>query len=160
MKNINLFLVTLLALFFIACNNEPIDPALNTQINNTNTTSRVFTANLNGLAFSDPIISVIEIDFEGQEYIAIGGARANDRMNINIKSTLGVGTYPITGVNSDNVQAFYVIINPAYSQRANIGVITVTEKTSTRIKGTFNFSTPNTTTPYVVTSGNFDVELP
>jgi hypothetical protein len=119
-----------------------------------------FSANLNGAVFTNPTIAVSEVTVGTQTFISIAGLRTNDRINVNILETTGVGNYPITGANTDVVQGFYSITSPVYSQRANLGLVTITEKTATRIKGTFNFTTPNTPIPYIITSGNFDVELP
>lgn len=124
----------------------------------TTNSGDLFSANLNGVVFSQPTVAVATIDFAGQEFISIAGVRANDRINVNVKATAGTGSYTITGDNTDEVQAFYTITNPSYSQRSSIGLVTITEKTATRIKGTFNFSTPNSPIPYLITNGNFDVE--
>ncbi len=155
MKFIKSFLFVLVITFFTACDNEPIDPALNLQIY-----SDTFSANLNGAVFSNPTIAVSEVTVGTQTFISIAGFRTNDRINVNILETTGVGNYPITGANTDVVQGFYSITSPVYNQRASIGLVTIIEKTATRIKGTFNFTTPNTPIPYIITSGNFDVELP
>jgi hypothetical protein len=123
-------------------------------------TNDVFTANLNGATFSNATIAVLDTTIGGVDYISIGGARNNDSITITVKESLGVGNYTITGASTDQVQANYSITNPAYNQYATIGLISITEKTATRIKGTFNFTTPNTPIPYIINSGNFDVELP
>ncbi|MFY7810489.1 MAG: DUF6252 family protein [Flavobacterium sp.] len=155
MKNIKLIFATILSLIIISCENEPVDPVLISQ----NINNDVFTANINGVAFSDATISVLQTSINGVNFISIGGARSNDNITINVKETLGIGSYNITGANTDQVQAKYIITNPSYNQTATLGIISITEKTATRIKGTFNFTTPNTPTPYIFTSGSFDVEL-
>jgi predicted transcriptional regulator len=75
---------------------------------------------------------------------------------VSVKSSLGTGTYPITGnATTDGVQAIYDFNGTNYY--AVSGSITVTSKTSTRIKGIFNFVTSGAT-PFTVTEGAFDVE--
>jgi Family of unknown function (DUF6252) len=123
-------------------------------------TNDVFSANINAATFSNPTIIVALSMSGGVDYISINANRANDRIVLSIKETLGVGNYTITGGISDDVKANYSITNPLYNQNANFGLVTITEKTTTRIKGTFNFTTPNTPIPYIINSGNFDVELP
>lgn len=123
-------------------------------------TNDVFSANINGTTFSNSTIIVAESISGGVNYISINANRANDRIVLSIKETLNVGNYTISGGISDDVKANYSITNPTYNQNANFGIVTITERTTTRIKGTFNFTTPNTPIPYIINSGNFDVELP
>ncbi|MCX6171662.1 MAG: hypothetical protein NT048_02350 [Flavobacterium sp.] len=75
---------------------------------------------------------------------------------MSVKSSLGTGTYPIAGnATTDGVQAIYDFNDINYN--AASGSITITLKTATRIKGTFNFLTTGAT-PFIVTEGAFDVE--
>ena len=77
-------------------------------------------------------------------------------MTISVKSSLGVGSYPITGnIATDVVQAIYDFNDTDYNSVS--GHVTIQSKTATRIKGTFSFVT-NGATPFTVTEGAFDVE--
>ena len=81
---------------------------------------------------------------------------------INVNKILGVGTYTITGPLSDvDVVRGNILINDVL-YNAESGSITITSKTATRIKGTFNMVVKNFTTSATknVTAGTFDVALP
>ena len=97
------------------------------------------------------------------DQISIVGSKTNgDTVGINVNKVLGTGTYTITGVLSDvDVVRGSILINDVL-YNAESGSITITSKTATRIKGTFNMVVKNFTTSAVknVTAGTFDVELP
>jgi hypothetical protein len=77
-------------------------------------------------------------------------------MTVSVRSSLNPGTYNITGnTATDQVQAIYDFNDTNYN--AVSGSVTITSKSATRIKGTFNFIT-NGATPFTVTEGAFDVE--
>lgn len=97
------------------------------------------------------------------DQISIVGSKTNgDTVGINVNKILGTGTYAITGVLSDVdvVRGSTKINNVLFN--AESGSITITSKTATRIKGTFNMVVKNFTTSVIknVTAGTFDVELP
>ncbi len=77
-------------------------------------------------------------------------------ISVSVRTNLTVGNYTITGnLATDLVQAYYENENGEY--KAISGNITITSKTSDRIKGTFEFRT-NGATPFTISQGNFDVE--
>jgi len=122
-----------------------------------NQTGDSFFAKIGGTEFVDVDILSTLIDINGQEFISIGAQNAAlNSITVSVKSSLSTGTYPITGnTATDNVQAIYDFNDTNYN--AVSGSVTITSKTPTRIKGTFNFVT-NGTTPFTVTEGAFDVE--
>lgn len=124
---------------------------------NQQETNDTFFAKVNGTEFVDVDILVFEFDVSGQQYISIGAQNANSNsMTISVKSSLGVGSYPITGnIATDVVQAIYDFNDTDYNSVS--GNVTIQSKTATRIKGTFSFVT-NGATPFTVTEGAFDVE--
>ena len=92
----------------------------------------------------------------------VGSKTNNDTVGINVNKILGVGTYTITGPLSDvDVVRGNILINDVL-YNAESGSITITSKTATRIKGTFNMVVKNFTTSATknVTAGTFDVALP
>lgn len=120
-------------------------------------TGNSFFAKVGGTEFVDVDILTTTITLGSQEFISIGAQNAAlNTMTVSVKSSLGTGTYPITGTTAtDGVQAIYKFNNTNFN--AVSGSVTVTSKTATRIKGTFNFVTGGTT-PFTITEGAFDVE--
>ena len=116
-----------------------------------------FFAKIGGTEFVDVDILSTTISVGSQEFISIGAQNsALNSITVSVKSSLGTGTYPITGnATTDGVQAIYDFNDTNYN--AVSGSIIVTSKTATRIKGTFNFVTSGAT-PFTVTEGAFDVE--
>ena len=120
-------------------------------------TGDTFFAKVGGTEFVDVDILSTTISVGSQEFISIGAQNAAlNSITVSVKSSLGTGTYPITGnATTDGVQAIYDFNDTNYN--AATGSITVTLKTATRLKGTFNFVTTGAT-PFIVTEGAFDVE--
>jgi hypothetical protein len=120
-------------------------------------TGDTFFAKVNGTEFVDVDLLAVTIDINGQEFISIGAQNANlDAMTVSVRSSLGTGTYNITGnTATDQVQAIYDFDDTNYN--AVSGSVTITSKSATRIKGTFSFVT-NGASPFTVTEGAFDVE--
>ena len=120
-------------------------------------TGDTFFAKVGGTEFVDVDILSTTISVGSQEFISIGAQNAAlNSITVSVKSSLGTGTYPITGnATTDGVQAIYDFNDTNYN--ATTGSITVTLKTATRLKGTFNFVTTGAT-PFIVTEGAFDVE--
>lgn len=116
-----------------------------------------FFAKVGGTEFVDVDILTTTISVGSQEFISIGAQNAAlNSMTISVKSSLGTGTYAITGnATTDGVQAIYDFNDVNYT--AATGSITITSKTATRIKGTFNYVTSGAT-PFTVTEGALDVE--
>lgn len=120
-------------------------------------TADVFTAKVGSANFVPTDILAAEIGIGTNDFIAIGAKDANSNViSVSIRTTLGAGSYTITGnLATDVVQAYYEDINNEY--QAVSGNITITSKTNDRIKGTFQFTT-NGVIPFIITEGNFDVE--
>lgn len=120
-------------------------------------TGDTFNAIINGIQFNDVDIFALEIGINGQDYISIAGQDTNlNSVTVSVRNNLGTGTYSITGnTATDVVQAIYSLDDVNYN--AVSGSVTITSKTATRIKGTFNFVT-NGATPFTFTQGAFDVE--
>lgn len=121
----------------------------------------VFTATVNGQTFDTDLIFSGEIELGNQSFVFVSGSDSSGNfININIKSNLGVGTYSITGnLNTDDVQLAYQIPSQDFEAFANSGSVTITEKTATRIKGTFNGTITGGGATYQITNGTFDVEF-
>ncbi|HNP32914.1 MAG TPA: DUF6252 family protein [Flavobacterium sp.] len=120
-------------------------------------TGNSFYAKVGGVEFEDVDLAAVTTDISGQSYISIGAQNAStDSMTVSVKSSLGTGTYNITGnIATDQVQAIYNLSDTDY--HAVSGSITITSKTGSHIKGTFHFVTDGTT-PFTVTEGAFDID--
>lgn len=121
----------------------------------------VFTATINGQPFVTDFVVVSEIGTATESFIVVSGTDTNGRIiNVNMKSTLGAGTYPITtNIGNDDVQLAFQIPSQDFEAFANSGSVTITEKTDTRIKGTFTGTISGGGETYQITNGSFDVEL-
>ena len=119
-------------------------------------TNDTFYAKVDGVEFVDTNILTTIFSVNNVELLSIGAQDANSNsMTITVDNTLAPGTYAITGsIANDVVQARYQKDNVTYA--ATSGSVTITSKTPSRIVGTFNYIT-NGTTPFTVTSGQFDV---
>lgn len=119
-------------------------------------TADVFTAKVGGANFVAIDILTAEIGIGSDNFITIGAQDVNSNtISISIKTTLGIGSHTITNTVGAAVQGYYEDANDEY--KAVSGNITISSKTSDRIKGTFEFRT-NGATPFVISQGNFDVE--
>lgn len=119
-------------------------------------TADVFTAKVGEDNFVAIDILTAEIGIGSDDFITIGAQDVNSNtISISIKTTLGIGNHTIINTIGADVQGYYEDINDEYT--AVSGNITITSKTSDRIKGTFEFRT-NGATPFVISQGNFDVE--
>jgi hypothetical protein len=120
-------------------------------------TGNTFFAKVDGEEFVDVDILAVTTEINSLEFISVGAdTAALDDMTISVRSSLGAGTYNITGdIAADNVQAITTINDVEYE--AVSGSITIISKTADRIKGTFHYVT-NGATPLNVTEGAFDVE--
>lgn len=116
-----------------------------------------FFAKVNGIEFVDVDLLVLELGIDGQDYYSIGVQNAAlNSMTVSVRTNIGVGTYPMTGNSAvDVVQVIYNLNDVDY--RAVSGTVKITEKTATRLKGTFSGVT-NGATPFTITEGAFDVE--
>lgn len=119
-----------------------------------------FFAKIDGTEFSeDQIDGALITNVSGMpDQISVVGAKNNgDRVGLNIIRSLAPGTYQFTGPLGENVNGNCVINNVLYN--AESGSITISTKTDTRIKGTFNMVVKNFTTSATktVTEGTFDV---
>lgn len=115
-----------------------------------------FFAKVNGSEFVEDDLLVVELGINGQDFYSIGAQNtALNSMTVSVRTNIGVGTYPITGNNAtDVVQIIYDFENVDY--RGVSGNVTITEKTATRLKGTFSCVTDGAT-PFTISEGTFDV---
>lgn len=119
-----------------------------------------FFAKVDGADFVENVIDVAQVSSEGlPDRISIVASKTSgERIGLLIDQVLEEGTYEITGpLTSDVVSGSY--INGGL-QSAQTGSVTITEKTATRIKGTFQFLAENAagTSSSQITAGTFDVE--
>jgi len=116
-----------------------------------------FLAKVNGADFNQIDLLATETTVGADTFLSIGAQNANlDEMTVSVKSTLGAGTYTITGnLATDPVQISYT--NDSGDGMASAGTVTITEKTATRIKGTFSGTVVIGATTYQITAGSFDV---
>ena len=124
-----------------------------------NPTNDTFYAKVNGVEFVDTDILVVEVSLLGQEFYGIGASNAADQsMTVDVRTDATVGTYPITGnFDTDVVQLHYALNQNEVGGHALTGTVTITEKTASRIKGTFSGTVIIDAVPYVITAGAFDV---
>jgi hypothetical protein len=115
-----------------------------------------FFARVNGAEFVDVDLLVAELGINGVDFYSIGAQNAAlNTMTVSVRTNIGAGTYPITGVvATDVVQVIYNLNNVSY--RAISGSVIITEKTATRLKGTFSCVTDGAA-PFTITQGAFDV---
>jgi hypothetical protein len=128
----------------------------------TNPTNDTFYAKVDGTEFVEDQIDVSVVSASGfpQSYSIVGAKANGETIGFRIATYLGVGTYNFTGPFGQDLSGTCVINNLLYT--TNTGSLTITEKTATRIKGTFNYVASNFTTSQTksITQGSFDVELP
>lgn len=125
----------------------------------TNPTSDSFFAKVNGLEFVDNDIFTAESSSGTQEFISISAMNAADEeITVSVNSSLAVGTYPLNATPNNNVNVVYTLPTSDFGTRASIGNVTISEKTSTRIKGTFTATVTIEGVAYRITEGAFDVE--
>jgi len=118
----------------------------------------VFNATLNGQPFTTDLVAVSEVGTATQTFIVVSGIDAQGRViNVNLNSTLEAGTYAITSNIGNDVQLALKIPAQNLDAFANSGSVTITEKTATRIKGTFNGTVTGGGATYQITNGTFDV---
>jgi len=117
-----------------------------------------FYAKLNGVEFVDvDILGGTVTAGGGEDYIFVTADNlAGDSITIQMRANLVVGTYLIN--SSNNVQVHYTPIDDDFGGSAVTGTVTITEKTSSRIKGTFSAPVVIGSTTYNFTEGSFDVE--
>lgn len=124
-----------------------------------NPTNDTFFARINGVEFVDTDIFTLEIEINNIAFISVYADDINDNgITVSMRSNLNAGTYNITGNTNDVVQLNYVNSSVPFNQFATSGSVTITEKTATRIKGTFNANVIHQGVTYQITQGAFDVE--
>lgn len=125
----------------------------------TNPTGDSFFAKVNGVEFVDNDIFTVESSSGTQNFISIAALNAaEEEITVSVNSSLAVGTYPINGAPNSNVNVIYALPTSDFGTRAATGNITISEKTATRIKGTFTAKVTIDATDYQITEGAFDVE--
>ena len=117
-----------------------------------------FFAKLNGAEFVDVDILGGTVEASPTEnYIFVTADNlAGDSITIQMRSTLVVGSY--LSNSSNDVQVHYTPMNDDFGGSAVTGTVTITEKTASRIKGTFSAPVVIGSTTYNFTEGSFDVE--
>lgn len=117
-----------------------------------------FFAKVGGVEFVDTDIFTAEFFVGAEEWLTIAAEDADfNAINVSVRRSVGAGTYAITGnVAVDSAQGVYTLGDTDYDSVS--GSVTIISKTSTRIKGTFNFQASDGTTTKSITEGTFDVE--
>ncbi|HRN98443.1 MAG TPA: hypothetical protein PLA69_03885, partial [Flavobacterium sp.] len=93
------------------------------------------------------------------EFIASAASNALDNeLTVGIRSSMGPGTYAITGLSTDDAQINLALTPNDFATGATSGSVTVQQKTATRIKGVFSGVVVIDGTNYSITQGSFDVE--
>lgn len=122
-------------------------------------TGDTFFAKVNGVEFEETDLLGGTVAGGEQEFIFVSATTPEDEtITVNILSTLGVGTYSVTSPGVSDVQIIYTLPDDDFGTSATSGTVTVTEKTATRIKGTFSTTITVGATAYVISEGAFDVE--
>lgn len=118
-----------------------------------------FLAKVNGVDFNQNDLLAMTIGAGTDEFIAIGASNAaGDEMTVAVRSTVGLGTHPITGNSLDNAQLSYGPAGSTGQTSAASGSVTIQEKSDTHIKGIFSGAVTVDGTTYNITAGSFDVE--
>jgi len=128
----------------------------------TNTSTDLFYAKVDGTEFVEDQVDVSEVIASGypDSYSIVGAKADGQNVGLRISKALGVGTYNFNGAFNQNLTATCVFNSLLYT--SDTGALTISEKTATRIKGTFSLVVSNFTTSQTktITQGSFDVELP
>jgi len=125
----------------------------------TNPTGDTFDATLNGNVFNDTDILVAEISLNEQTFISVAAENLNgDSITVSVRDNITAGTYAISGATTDVVQVNFAPVTEDFGTPASSGSVTITEKTATRIKGTFNGIVIIGDDTFTITGGSFDVE--
>jgi len=121
-----------------------------------------FSAKVDGTEFIEDQIDVSEVIASGypDSYSIVGSKSNGDNVGLRISKALGVGTYNFSGAFNQDLASTCLFNNLLYT--SDTGALTISEKTATRIKGTFSLMVSNFTTSQIktITQGSFDVELP
>lgn len=128
----------------------------------TSTPTDFFSAKVDGTEFIEDQIDVTEVTGSGYppSYSIVGSKTNNDTVGLRFSKTLGVGNYNFNGPFNQDLTATCTANGVLYN--SDTGALTITEKTATRIKGTFSLVVKNPITLQTknITQGSFDVELP
>ncbi len=156
------FFIVLLAVFpFTSCENEPLTGTFVDEIGlPTGTGGDSFFVNIDGVEFVEDVITIITVDNGAIEYISIVGSKTGgEQIGFSIPVSHAVGTYNFTEfLEATSVSGTYVVTGSA--RPAFPGTLTITEKTSTFIAGTFMFTAApftGTGATYEMTEGSFSV---
>jgi len=119
----------------------------------------IFLAKVNGTDFNQNDLLVLTMGAGADEFIGIGASNAADQeITVGIRSSVGPGTYAITGSSTDDAQINFALSSSDFATGATSGSVTVQQKTATRIKGVFSGTVVIDGTTYAITQGSFDVE--
>jgi len=120
-------------------------------------TGDTFTATIDGTAYNPADIFVTEVTAGQTSVISIAATSGNANLTIAVESDITTGNYPITGsLFTDHVQVMYANSTGAGGP-ATSGTVSITQKTATRIKGTFTATVAQGNNTFQITQGNFDV---
>ena len=138
----------------------PINLATTGTVNNN-----AFYALVNGVELVDTVVNVNSDAFlNGNPSINISASDVNENtVELNISNTVVVGIVYTNTLNifTDKFQFSYYEPFPNLLGTMPNGILTITEKTATRIKGTFSFDVIDDNFALSnITSGTFDVAIP
>ena len=118
-----------------------------------------FLAKINGVDFNQNDLLALTIGAGNDEFIAIAASNAlGNELTVGIRSSMGPGTYAITGLSTDDAQINLALTPNDFATGATSGSVTVQQKTATRIKGVFSGVVVIDGANYSITQGSFDVE--
>lgn len=154
---LGLILILVLGVFFAACNSDDSNPS-----GSGNNVNGTMTAKVNGADWTATIVSkaakagptiVITAD-------EVAGGRQK-KIQINLMGVSAAGTYSLGGMNSGayiDVPAGTTDPNVLMqaTEMATSGSITISELSTTKIKGTFSMTTDEGTS---ITNGSFDMKF-
>ena len=162
MKNRLSLIIAFLTFFaFTSCEDEPL---VGTFIDETGVEgggiTNSFFANVDGVEYVESATTISTIDNGTIEYISIAAVKdGNEIISLAIPIAHVVGNYSFTEfLEASSVSGSYVIGGSALTNFP--GTLVITEKTATRISGTFNFTAAPILgggTTYDVTDGSFSV---
>lgn len=159
-------LLLLASLSFVSCDDEPLEGTFTDELNidnnsAANSSADTFFAKVDGVELVETRIDVATVEPENTTnyYSIVGVVSENTSLGLSIPTSFEVGNHAIgTTVTSGNTARAYYLLSGSL-RNSTTGELVITEKTSSRIKGTFNFTAPNFSGSEVnvITEGAFDV---
>ena len=164
-----LLILSFVSLAIASCSKKDDDGG-----DNNNVEVGTLTAKVNGANFSGSVVAIAtETTVAGTTIIRLQASDASGKaIVILINAYTGENTYEISDANTSVNTASYTetnINNPAsspswvapFNSSGKVGEVTISEKTATTIKGTFNFEgkEQNGTSMKSITDGKFNLEF-